>query len=292
MTPSPSTAASSSSAAEPLGAVQSSIELVGRSGQTVVASVRAFGSGPTFCFLHGLVGLNEHWEDSAQTISDEARCVLFQLPLLRLKGADCSIYGATELTARFLRQQFDGPVVLVGNSFGGHVATRVALDHPELVAGLVLAGSSGLIERTTVKEIQLRPSRDWLAERLAELFHDPVHIREADLDRAHAELSERSGARAMIKLSRSARKDHLGARLGEIRCPTLLVWGRQDVVTPPEAAMNFAESIPTARLVWFDHCGHAPMMEMPDRFAEELRSFAREVSGHAAHGSSPQRGSR
>ena len=275
-------AASSIASSAGTGLSERAVELVGRSGHTVVANVRSFGSGLTFCFLHGLVGLNDHWEDSAQTIANEARCVLFQLPLLRLKGADCSIYGATELTARFLRQYCDTPVVLVGNSFGGHVAIRVALEYPDQVAGLVLAGSSGLIERTTVKEIQLRPSREWLAERLAELFYDPVHIREADLDRAHSELSHRSGARAMIKLSRSARKDHLGARLGEVRCPTRLIWGRQDVVTPPEAALNFAESIPHSKLIWFEECGHAPMMEKPDAFAEELRSFARELAGGQA----------
>ncbi|MEM1071487.1 MAG: alpha/beta hydrolase [Planctomycetota bacterium] len=260
------------------------VDLVGRSGKTVSAHVRSFGSGVPMCFLHGLVGLNEHWEDSARSVSDRARCVLFQLPLLQLKGTDCSVDGATELTARFLAEHVGEPAILVGNSFGGHVATRVALEYPDRVAGLVLAGSSGLIERTTVREVQLRPSREWLGERLAELFFDPAYIRESDLDRAHAELSQRSGARAMIKLSRSARKDHLGARLGEIRCPTLLVWGRQDVVTPPEAASQFAKAIPNAKLVWFDQCGHAPMMEMPDRFAAELRAFAGEVAAGTASG--------
>ncbi|MEM8757047.1 MAG: alpha/beta hydrolase [Planctomycetota bacterium] len=251
------------------------------------ATVRTLGSGTRFCFLHGLVGLNDHWATAAQMVSDEAQCTLFQLPLLQLRGADCSIYGATELTARFLRRYCPDPVVLVGNSFGGHIATRVALDHPDQVAGLVLTGSSGLIERTTVKEIQLRPSREWLGKRLAEIFYHPRHISESDLDRAHEELSSRGGQRAMIKLSRSARKDHLGARLGEIQCPTLLVWGRQDCITPPEAAEGFARSIPGSKLIWFEECGHAPMIEKPEAFSDQLRAFARLVESRGTTRRSP-----
>ncbi len=251
----------------------SAVQLVGRSGKPVIAKVNRFGHGTRVCFLHGLVGLNEHWEVAARSIADRAECTLFQLPLLQLKGADCSIDGVVELTASYLREHLDGPAVLVGNSFGGHVAVRLAIEAPESVCGLVLAGSSGVIERTLVREVQLRPSREWLGERLNELFYDDSFVRDTDLDRAHEELSRRSGARAMIKLSRSARKDHVGARLGMVRCPALLVWGRQDVVTPPEAAEQFHAALPDSRLVWFDDCGHVPMMEKSDEFSAEMRRF-------------------
>ncbi|MEO1583518.1 MAG: alpha/beta hydrolase [Planctomycetota bacterium] len=256
----------------------STAELLGRAGRPIEARVRRFGEGRRVCFLHGLVGLNDHWEESAKLVADRADCVLFQLPLLQLKGGDCSIDGVVELTAAYLREHHDGPAVLVGNSFGGHVAVRLAIETPELVSGLILAGSSGVIERTLVREVQLRPSRDWLSERLRELFYDQSCVRESDLDRAHAELSVRSGARAMIKLSRSARKDHVGARLDRVRCPSLLVWGRQDVVTPPEAAEQFHASLPDSRLVWFDDCGHVPMVERSEQFASEMRSFLDELA--------------
>lgn len=251
----------------------STVELVGRSGKPVIAKVDRFGQGTRVCFLHGLVGLNEHWEVAAKQIADRAECVLFQLPLLQLKGADCSIDGVVDLTAAYLREHLDGPTVLVGNSFGGHVAVRLAIEAPDVVSGLILAGSSGVIERTLVREVQLRPSRDWLGERLNELFYDSSYVRDADLDRAHEELSHRSGARAMIKLSRSARKDHVGARLNRVQCPALLVWGRQDVVTPPEAAEQFHAALPDSRLVWFDDCGHVPMMEKSEAFSAEMRRF-------------------
>ncbi|MEO0630289.1 MAG: alpha/beta hydrolase [Planctomycetota bacterium] len=267
--------------ASSIEAAASAVELLGRSGKPVTAKVNRFGQGTRVCFLHGLVGLNEHWELAARSISDRADCILFQLPLLQLKGTDCSIDGVVDLTAKYLREHLDGPTVLVGNSFGGHVAVRLAIEAPEAVSGLILAGSSGVIEKTLVREVQLRPSRNWLAERLNELFYDDSYVRDQDLDRAHEELSHRSGARAMIKLSRSARKDHVGARLGMVQCPALLVWGRQDVVTPPEAAEQFHAALPNSKLVWFDDCGHVPMMEKSEEFSAEMRRFLDTID-HAA----------
>lgn len=254
----------------------------------VHASVDEVGAGHTIVFLHGLVGLNEHWEEVVRLASASARCVLLEVPLLELRGADCSIDGVTSLTVDFLARHLvgregGGPVVLVGNSFGGHVALRVAIQRPDLVRGLVLAGSSGLIEKSMVSDVQIRPSRQWLERKIAELFYDPErHMRASDLDRAHQQLSERGGARAMVRLSRSARRNHLGDRIGQVRAPTLLIWGRQDIVTPPEAAEQFASVLPDARIAWFDACGHAPMMEHPQSFATELLEFVDSLDDHAA----------
>ncbi len=255
------------------------IPLTDPGGEIVEARVADLGSGAPVVFLHGLVGLNEHWEEAVGRAQHQVRCIMLELPLLDLPRSVCSITGVTDLTSRFLREYLDQPAVLVGNSFGGHVALRVALEHPELVAGLVLAGSSGLIEKSIVKEIQIRPSREWLSEKIGELFYDRGHMREADLERAHKELSQRSKARAMVRLSRTARRNHLGRQIASIEAPTLLMWGRQDVVTPPEAAEQFHAMLPNARLVWFDQCGHVPMVEKADEFAAELLQFVGEVCG-------------
>src|SRR6185295_14677790 len=104
------------------------VYLTGLSGEKVPVSVKDIGEGRPMVFLHGLVGLNEHWEEVAQRVTSRARAVMLQLPLLALRGDDCSIHGATELTIRFLERHVGEPAVLVGNSFGGHVALRIALD--------------------------------------------------------------------------------------------------------------------------------------------------------------------
>lgn len=252
------------------------VTAVGPSGEPTQFEVIEFGSGRPVVFLHGLVGLNEHWEDVVHRIKHRSKCVLVQAPLLQLRGDDCSIDGVSDMTGRLLAQWRE-PAILVGNSFGGHVAARLAIEKPDLVRGLVLAGSSGLIEKSMVSDIQIRPSREWLRRKIGELFHDQTFMREADLDRAFAELNDRGGARAMVRLSKSARRNHLGPKLGSIRHPTLLIWGRQDIVTPPEAADQFMSNLPDARITWLDQCGHAPMIEKPDEFADAMLKFFDEL---------------
>jgi len=266
------------------------ITLTGLAGHPVPADVVDFGAGRPTTFLHGLVGLNEHWDEVARRMTPGHRCVMLQLPLLELTGDDCSIHGAVELTIRFLERHLADPTVLVGNSFGGHVAVRIAIERPDLIRALVLAGSSGLIERTMVREVQIRPSRDWLEEKIGELFYDRAKMNPADVDRAHAELSRRGSARAMVKLSRSARRNHLGDRIASITAPTLLIWGRQDIVTPPEACEEFKRKIADSRIVWFERCGHAPMIEAPELFSETLNDFLAELDRREGRSAAPPAG--
>ncbi|MFA6045339.1 MAG: alpha/beta hydrolase [Phycisphaerales bacterium] len=274
MTPTPTSLDFSSHA---LSQTPRAFALRGLADKAVQADVIDTGTGNPVVFLHGLVGLNDHWETVAQRVALRNRCIMLQLPLLGLTGDDCSIHGATELTARFLQQYVGGPCVIVGNSFGGHVALRLAVEQPQLLRGLVLAGSSGLIEKSMVSDVQIRPSREWLERKIGELFYDKSKMNPNDVERAFRELSERGHARAMVKLSRSARRNHLGSLIGSIKAPTLLIWGREDIVTPPEAAMELNAKIRSSRLCWLDRCGHAPMIERPDEFADALIEFLGEL---------------
>lgn len=251
------------------------LSVVGLAGIEVVSDVQVIGKpgGKPVIFLHGLVGLNDHWEGVVQRVQDSCKCILIQLPLLDLENEDCSIDGATELTIRFLQNHIRERAVVVGNSFGGHMALKVTLQRPDLVAGLVLAGASGLIEKSMVSDVQIRPSRAWLERKIGELFFDQSKMNPADVDRAFATLAHRRQARAMVKLSRSARRNHLGDDIHRIEVPTLLIWGREDIVTPPEACEQFSNGIKNSKVVWLDTCGHAPMIEKPDEFAAALVSF-------------------
>lgn len=258
-------------------AERSVVTLTSPAGLSIEADVVRTGTGTPVVFLHGLVGLNEHWEDVVGRIRDRARCTTLELPLLELRGDDCSLWAVVEMTIEFLDRHAETPSVLVGNSFGGHVALRIAHKRPDLVRALVLAGSSGLIERTMVKGAPVRPSRDWLEEKIGELFYDKSAMNPGDVDRAHKLLNERGGARAMVKLSKTARRDNMTDDLGDITCPTLLIWGKQDVVTPPSAGQGFTELMPDARIVWLEDCGHAPMLEAPVPFAQSVRDFLDDI---------------
>lgn len=248
--------------------------------------IEEYGVGRPVVFLHGLVGQNKHWGHTVDALAPRARMVLVEAPLLSMKGPRCTVEGVSAMVADVLAAAVEGPAVVVGSSFGGHVATRIALDRPELVSGLALVGASGLYEAPfedeveaglLKKDVQIRPSLNWMDRKIKELFFDHARMPEGIIDEAHEALQNRGAARAMVKLSRTARKDHLGDRLHAVAAPTLIVWGRQDIVTPPRVAEDFRAGIPDARLHWIDRCGHAPMIERPEEFTAGLAAFLDEL---------------
>jgi len=239
--------------------------------------VDELGRGQPVVFLHGLLGMNDHWLPVSRALSERSRCLMIEAPLLELRGEACSVAGVVRLISTVLETIVGAPAVLVGNSLGGHVAQRIAIERPELCRALVLAGSSGLFERTFEKDVQHRPSREWLTRKIGDLFYDAANMPSDCIDKAFIELSDRRAARALVKLGKSAKNDHMGERLGQIRQPTLLLWGDSDTVTPPQVAEEFHEKLPDSRLVWLDRCGHAPMIERPQEFALALHAFFDEL---------------
>ena len=77
----------------------------------------------------------------------------------------------------------------------------------------------------------------------------------------------------IIALAKSAIRNNLGEELGQIQVPTLLIWGKNDNVTPPFVAEEFHKLIPNSELAFIDKCGHAPMMEVPNAFNDILEKF-------------------
>jgi pimeloyl-ACP methyl ester carboxylesterase len=61
--------------------------------------------------------------------------------------------------------------------------------------------------------------------------------------------------------------------LPNMNIPTCIIWGKNDIVTPPNVANEFHELLPDSNLYWIDKCGHAAMMEHPNKFNEILSSW-------------------
>jgi 2-hydroxy-6-oxonona-2,4-dienedioate hydrolase len=97
------------------------------------------------------------------------------------------------------------------------------------------------------------------------------------IDEIFATVNDRGKALRIVMTSKSAVRNNLSDRLHEIKCPTLLIWGRNDSVTPPFVGEKFHELIQGSQLVWVEECGHAPMMEHPDRFNEILEGFLSDI---------------
>ena len=77
----------------------------------------------------------------------------------------------------------------------------------------------------------------------------------------------------IISLAKSAIRNNLGEEVNKITQPTLLIWGNNDIITPPFVGQEFNKLIPNSELHFIDKCGHAPMMEVPQEFNNILEKF-------------------
>ena len=228
------------------------------------------GAGEPVVLLHGLMGQMHHWDAVLDTLDAGYRTFAPALPVFHPELREASVGALARYVLRFLDALDIGRAVLGGNSLGGHVALRLALDHGDRVSGLVLTGSSGLFERGFASGVPHRPDQGWVRRKMKEVFFDPDLVTDGWVEDVHRLVTTPASALRILRLARDARRDNLEGRLGEIRVPTLLVWGLEDRITPPEVAERFRALIPDAHLWHLSRCGHAPMFERPEAFAEVL----------------------
>jgi pimeloyl-ACP methyl ester carboxylesterase len=231
------------------------------------------GTGEPVVLLHGLMGQMHHWDAVLDAVGHGYRVIAPALPVFDADLREASLGALGRYVLRFLDALDIPRAVLGGNSLGGHVALRLALDHGERVSGLVLTGSSGLFERGFASGVPHRPDRAWVRRKMQEVFFDPDLVTDGWVDDVHRMVTTPASALRILRLARDARRDNLEGRLGEIRIPTLLIWGLEDRITPPDVAERFRTLIPDAHLWHLSQCGHAPMLERPEPFAEVLADW-------------------
>jgi pimeloyl-ACP methyl ester carboxylesterase len=173
--------------------------------------------------------------------------------------------------------------VLAGHSGSCLVARRVALDHPDRVAGLFLESSP-----TTLRE---DPNLVSTLEGVMSELEDPITrsfarsfltqtsstaIRPDLIDLLVTELLEVPARVWKETFSGLLEYDDLG-ELGRIEVPTVLVWGDADAVVAREMQDRLAHVIPHAELLVYHRVGHTPRWENPIRFSSDVATFARNL---------------
>jgi pimeloyl-ACP methyl ester carboxylesterase len=235
------------------------------------------GDGEPVVLLHGLMGHMDHWDATLAALAPSARLFAPELPLFDPDFHDVSLAGFADYVRRFLDALAIGRAVVGGNSLGGHIALELALRCPDRVSGLVLTGSSGLFERTFTRGVPHRPTTAYVREKMEEIFYDPALVTDAWVASVQRTVTARCSALRVLKVARAARARNLGPLLAGIEAPALLVWGKDDRVTPPDVAERFHALLPRSELVFFPNCGHAAMLEQPEAFASVLRHWLRET---------------
>ena len=253
----------------------------------------ARGDGPPLLFVHGLSGAWQNWLLTIPAFMDAYRCVAPDLP-----GFGASELPAEKISieayARVLDElcdvlELECPVV-VGNSMGGFVAAELAISFPTRVEKLVLVSAAGLSIEYLRREPLLAAARIWAAVAARTGARSKEVVRRPRLRRLFLQLVFRYPERLSKELTweQIQGADNPGFmpaldaltsysfrdRLSRIEVPTLIVWGRNDMLVPVADAERFERLIgANAHKVIFEDTGHVAMLERPNRFNALLADF-------------------
>ena len=191
------------------------------------------GEGDVLLLLHGLFGALSNFEGVISHFSKEYKVVVPLLPIYKLQLFDASLGGLVKHIIRFVKFKKFKKVKLVGNSLGGHLALMYVLKKPEIVDALVLTGSSGLFEDTMGGSFPKRGSYEYIKERTEYTFYDPKSATKELIDEVFEAVNDRHKVLRIIYMARSAMRNNLSKELPKIHCPSFLIWGENDNITPP-----------------------------------------------------------
>lgn len=237
---------------------------------------------PVF-LLPGLAGGGWVWRDVAVALAAQGHPVAALADDLGLHPEVHQHHRLVEEITEVVRDTFSEPVVLAGNSLGGLVATEIAAAQPDMVEALILSGSAGLGENPLpLSSTQLHTvSKSFAGDQAKRFFfHNEALVTPELIDRAYAPYLNASSRQklAMLRSIRATRDYDARHLFGTITAPTLLVWGTEDHLTPPEPWRSAPAYFRRCRYTEIPAVGHSPMFEKADVFVDLVTAFLDEIA--------------
>ena len=224
--------------------------------------------GQPIILLHGLMGGADNFGEMVDFISKKYHVYGLDLKLFEGKLLKVSVKNLSDYLYEFMNKIGLKSAVLIGNSMGGHIALIFAKEHPEMVDGMILTGSSGLFESSMGSSFPRRGDKDYIRTKTEEVFYDPKVATDELIDRVFAIANNRISVLKLLGYAKSAIRHNMAEDIPNLQIETCLIWGNEDKVTPPHVAEEFHKLLPNSELNWIPKCGHAAMWEHPKAFSE------------------------
>lgn len=253
------------------------------------------GQGETILMIHGFGGHHRNFQKLADALKDQYRVVRVDLPGFGLSDcpepADPAHPHFAKMYTDFMHDFIDtaglDSMYVIGNSMGGMVAWNMAVAEPQKVKKLVLLASAGYDLDKTAKGLMIIKYKSLANAFLRGL---PLFMSESGAKRCYADESKVDEKEVKINNEITNREGNLKhmldmardtdfpdtALIQQVKCPTLIIWGKQDKIINVEHAARFKRDIPNSKLIYYDPCGHVPMIERTEDVKRDFLEFVKE----------------
>jgi 3-oxoadipate enol-lactonase len=246
------------------------------------------GSGEeTIVFSHGLLMNSGMFRNQVEALKNRYRCIMYDHRGQGRSAVPADGYDMDNVAkdaASLIRLLGAWPCHFVGLSMGGFVGMRLAIHHPELLRSLVLMETSANPEpkRNVGPYRMLAFIGRWfgfgpIAGRIERIMFgrtflsDPARSEDLKAWRQAIIANDRKGA---ARAAHSViNREGVSEQLGEIRTPTLIIVGEEDVATPPKEGRMLHEAIPGSKLQIIPGAGHSSSIEQPDAVTKAIVAF-------------------
>ncbi len=263
-----------------------------------IAYIDEGNSKNVLLFIHGLGSYLKAWDRNIPELKTHFRCIALDLPgygksSKQVHSGEVNFY--TEVLKEFITKLGLKNISLVGHSMGGQIAASYVISYPNEILDLILVAPAGfetfnsdeveIIKKIISTDILFNTSDNQIRLNYKNnFFKMPLEAEDMIADRIAIKNDEEFFNHCTV-VSNSLfglLKAPVYERLNEIDIPTLVLYGKNDLLIPnksihqkttEEIASQGSSKIKSSRLILLDECGHFLQYEKPDRFNSEVISF-------------------
>ena len=262
--------------------------------------IRKMGEGFPLLLIHGSFSSLHTWAGWQEHMANEFTTISIDLPGHGLTGTNPTGRYDTDYNASLLWKLIDklnyDSIAIAGNSMGGQVAYKMAIQNPDRVKKLILLNSSGasakadtanfkdqnkfsvfsLINHPIFSKLMTSITPKFLFEMsLEQVYYDKSKIKEEKIQLYYDLMLHEGNREATLKRFKQRAPSEFD-QLRNLKAPTLILWGEHDSWIPVSHAHRFDSIIPNSSLIIYDDAGHVPMEEIPVKTAEDVLEFLKD----------------
>jgi len=246
----------------------------------------------TILFIHGFSSSLFSWRSCLEPISKEFRVVALDLKGFGFSGKPDTSYTTDEyvdFVVHFMDALGLQTATLCGNSMGGGIAWRTALEYPDRVDKLILVDAAGYPSTRSGtpfimklgrlpgsdKLFSLLTTRGRIRSSLESAYYNDENVSEKTVDVYYYAMRTPGAMHAVLARMRHPRSEteEWQVRIRELDVPTCIIWGADDTWIPVEDAKKFHSDISDSQLMIIPDCGHLPQEEEPGKFIMHVLDF-------------------
>lgn len=252
------------------------------------------GEGKPIVLIHGTGASLQTWDGWTDSlVKNNYKVIRIDMPAFGLTGPnktnDYSSKMYVDFFDRFLHQIGIDTFAMAGNSLGGEIAWKYALAHPEKVTKLILVDPAGFYSKEKgngaiiFKLVKIK----WFASLMSKIdtkiivnqtvkdvYFDDTKITNKQIE-LYYDMSMREGNRESFSRRVQQVDEEPILDVAGIKTPTLIQWGKQDILIDISLAENFTK-IQNSKLIVYDSCGHSPQEEIPEKSVKDVISFLKQ----------------